>query len=221
MSAFFYQARNRLDEQLSARQEREWLKKVRVVSTSQPLLPPKMDSKVFEEVCAALFGDRWLTVEYRNAAGEEVKSKVMPLGLVQQGPRMYLVCRFEGYTNERNLALHRIKYAGASSSTFKRPPGFDLKRYDNEGRFGFGFGELIKLSFWIEKDYGLHLLESPPSEDQRFSEGRKHYRISATVANSAMLDWWLRGFGKAVSRVSKAKIESAQSALSQIRERSQ
>lgn len=122
---------------------------------------------------------------------------------------MYLVCRFEGYANERNLALHRIKYAGASSSTFKRPPGFDLKRYDNEGRFGFGFGELIKLSFWIEKDYGLHLLESPLSEDQRFSEGRKHYRISATVANSAMLDWWLRGFGKVVNNISKARLGRA------------
>jgi hypothetical protein len=90
---------------------------------------------------------------------------------------MYLVCRFEGYTNERNLALHRIKCASASYSTFKRPPGFDLKRYDDEGRFGFGVGELIKLSFWIEKDYGLHLLESLLSEDQRVSEGRKHYRI--------------------------------------------
>lgn len=164
---------------------------------------------VARKVCAALFGDRWLTVEYRNAAGEQIKSKVMPLGLVQQGPRMYLVCRFEGYTNERNLALHRILSASASSSTFKRPPGFDLKRYDDEGRFGFGYGELIKLSFWIEKDYGLHLLESLLSEDQRVSEGRKHYRISATVADSAMLDWWLRGFGKAVTRISKTKTEGA------------
>jgi predicted DNA-binding transcriptional regulator YafY len=213
MSAFFSQARNHLDEQPSARLEREWLKKIRIVSTSQPLLPPKTDNKVFEEVSAALFGDRWLSVVYRNAAGEEIKSKVMPLGLVQQGPRMYLVCRFEGYTNERNLALHRISSASATSATFKRPSGFDLKRYDDEGRFGFGHGELIKLSFSIEKDYGLHLLESPLSEDQQVSEGRKHYRISATVADSAMLDWWLRGFGKVVSRISKTKVDGTQPAL--------
>jgi predicted DNA-binding transcriptional regulator YafY len=221
MSAFFNQARNRLDEQPSARQEREWLKKVRVVSTSQPLLPPKVDEQVFEQVCNALYGDQWLTVEYHNAAVEEKKSRVMPLGLVQQGPRMYLVCRFEGYENERNLALHRIMTAKASSFTFKRPPKFDLKQYDDNGRFGFGNGELIKLSFWIEKAYGLHMLESPLSEDQQVCDGKKHYRIHATVVDSAMLDWWLRGFGKAVSRVSKAKIEGAQSDLSQIRERSQ
>jgi predicted DNA-binding transcriptional regulator YafY len=221
MAAFFSQAKNQLDEQPTARQEREWLKKVRVVSTSQPLLPPKVDEQVFEQVCYALYGDQWLAVEYLNAAGEEKKSRVMPLGLVQQGPRMYLVCRFEGYENERNLALHRIKSAKASSFTFKRPPEFDLKQYDDNGRFGFGNGESIKLSFWIEKDYGLHLLESPLSEDQQVCEGKKHYRIHATVVDSAMLDWWLRSFGKAVSRVSKAKIEGAQSNLSQIRKRSQ
>lgn len=154
MSAFFAQAKNQLDEQPTARQEREWLKKVRVVGTSQPLLPPKVDNKVFGQVCAALYGDQWLTIQYHNTAGEEIKSRVMPLGLVQQGPRMYLVCRFEGYTDERNLALHRILSANESSLTFKRPPEFDLKRYDDEGRFGFGNGELIKLSFRIEKDYG-------------------------------------------------------------------
>jgi len=208
MSAFFAQARNQLNDQPTARQEREWLKKIRVVGTSQPLLPPKVDNKIFEQVCVALYGDQWLTVQYHNAAGEEIKSRVMPLGLVQQGPRMYLVCRFEGYTDERNLALHRILSANASSLSFKRPPEFDLKKYDYDGRFGFGNGELIKLSFWIEKDYGLHLLESPLSEDQQVREGRRRYQVSATVMDSAMLDWWLRGFGKVVSRISKTKLGS-------------
>lgn len=206
MSAFFAQAKSQLGEQLVARQEREWLKKVRVVSTSQPLLPPKVDDLVFEQVCSALYGDQWLTVEYHNVAGEEIKSRVMPLGLVQQGPRMYLVCRFEGYANERNLALHRIVSAKASSFAFKRPPEFDLKRYDDSGRFGYGNGEFIKLTFRIGKDYGFHLLESPLSEDQQVSELQKHYNISATVVDSAMLDWWLRGFGKAVSKISKTKL---------------
>jgi predicted DNA-binding transcriptional regulator YafY len=208
MSSFFSQARDQLDEQATARQEREWLKKVRVVGTSQPLLPPKVDNRVFEQVCAGLYGDQWLTIQYQNTKREEIKSRVMPLGLVQQGPRMYLVCRFEGYTDERNLALHRILFANASSSSFKRPPEFDLKRYDDEGRFGFGNGELIKLSFWIEKDYGLHLLESRLSDDQQVREGRRHYRISATVVDSAMLDWWVRGFGKVVSRISKTKLQN-------------
>jgi predicted DNA-binding transcriptional regulator YafY len=159
-------------------------------------------------VCNALYGDRWLAIEYCNAAGEQASSRVMPLGLVQQGPRMYLVCRFEGYKNERNLALNRFVSARALSLTFKRPAEFNLKRYDDDGRFGFGNGEPIRLSFRIDKDHALHLLESPLSEDQQVSEGRRHYQINATVIDSAMLDWWLRGFGKAVSRISKTKLES-------------
>jgi hypothetical protein len=62
----------------------------------------------------------------------------MPLGLVQQGTRMYLVCRFEGYEDERNLAMHRILSVRASSFNFERPPEFDLKKYDHDGHFGFG-----------------------------------------------------------------------------------
>ena len=165
MEGFFSQARIQLHEQSMAKHEREWLKKVRVVSTSQPLLPPKVDPVVFEQVSNALYADHWLTVEYKNAAGKKLESCVMPLGLAQQGQRMYLVCRFDGYDNERCLALHRILSAKASSFTFEPPPEFDLKQFDDDGRFGYGDGKKVKLSFRIEKEAGFHLLESPLSED--------------------------------------------------------
>ncbi len=158
---------------------------------------------MFEQVSAALYDDQWLTVEYRNAAGKKLESRVMPLGLAQQGQRMYLVCRFDSYDNERSLALHRIISAKASSFTFERPAEFDLKKFDDDGRFGYGNGKKIKLAFRIEKDAGLHLLESPLSEDQQVVEEDETYWITATVVDSYMLDWWLRGFGDAVSDISK------------------
>ena len=34
--------------------------------------------------------------------------------------------------------------------------------------------------------------------------------FSATVVDSEMLDWWLRGFGKAVSKISKTKLGGIQ-----------
>ena len=158
---------------------------------------------MFEQVSAALYDDQWLTVEYRNAAGKKLESRVMPLGLAQQGQRMYLVCRFDSYDNERSLALHRIISAKASSFTFERPAEFDLKKFDDDGRFGYGNGKKIKLAFRIEKDAGLHLLESPLSENQQVVEEDETYWITATVVDSYMLDWWLRGFGDAVSDISK------------------
>lgn len=203
MEGFFIQARSQLVEKGSTQREREWLDKIRVVSTSQPLLPPKIDPVVFDQVSNALYGNQWLEVDYKNAAGKRTSTRVIPLGLAQQGPRMYLVCRFEGYDNERSLALHRILSARAQTLTFVRPKDFDLKKYDDDGRFGYGDGERIQLSFRIEKEAGFHLLESPLSSDQQVVELDEVYEITATVVDSAMLEWWLRGFGEAVSNVKK------------------
>ncbi len=204
MDGFFTQARGQLDAKNSDQPEREWLDKVRVVSTSQPLLPPKVDADVFQQVSDALYGNQWLEVDYQNAAGKKTSSKVMPLGLAQQGPRMYLVCRYEGYENERCLALHRIISAKASTLTFERPKDFNLKQFDDDGRFGYGDGTQIRLSFQIHKEAGLHIVECPLSADQKVVELDDAYEITATVVDSAMLEWWLRGFGDALSCVEKS-----------------
>ena len=208
MEGFFSQARGRLDESETNQLEREWLDKVRVVSTSQPLLPPKVDADVFQQVSNALYGNQWLEVEYKNAAGKKTKSKVMPLGLAQQGPRMYLVCRYDGFDDERCLALHRLISAEASTLTFERPKDFDLKRFDDDGRFGYGDGTKIKLSFRIEKDAGLHVVECPLSTDQKVVELDDVYEITATVVDSDMLDWWLRGFGDTVSNIGRSSLSA-------------
>lgn len=205
MQGFFRQARGQLEEAGKAQPEREWLDKVRVVSTSQPLLPPKIDSNVFGQISNSLYGNQWLDVVYKNAAGKKTSSRVMPLGLAQQGPRMYLVCRFEGYNNERSLALHRMISASASTLTFTRPKDFNLKQFDDNGRFGYGDGTKIRLSFRIAKETGLHVVECPLSLDQQVVELDDAYEITATVVDSAMLDWWLRGFGDAVTTVNKGR----------------
>ena len=205
MEGFFAQAHSQLEGKNATLRDREWLEKVRVVSTSQPLLPPKVDPAVFDQVSNALYGNQWLEVDYKNAAGKRTSTRVMPLGLAQQGPRMYIVCRFDGYDNERSLALHRIVSARASTLTFERPKGFDIKKYDDDGRFGYGNGQRIRLSFTIEKEAGLHLLESPLSADQQVVEREDAYEITATVVDSAMLDWWLRGFGESVTNIQKRK----------------
>lgn len=204
MEGFFTQARSQLGGNGSTQREREWLEKVRVVSTSQPLRPPKIDPAVFDQVSNSLYGNQWLEVDYKNAAGKRTSTRVMPLGLAQQGPRMYLVCRFDGYDNERSLALHRILTARATTLTFERPKDFDLKQFDDNGRFGYGDGKHIRLSFCIEKEAGLHLLESPLSADQKVVELDDAYDITATVVDSEMLEWWLRGFGESVSRIIRA-----------------
>lgn len=205
MDGFFKQAHRNLGPDSNARLEREWASKVRVVATTQPLLPPKVVPGVFDVVSEALYNNRWLTLDYRNSGGRLNKVEVMPLGLAQQGPRLYLVCRYKDYENERSLALHRILAAEMSAFPFDRPKTFDLKKYDDDGRFGFGNGKLVKLSFQVDGDTGLHLKESPLSEDQTVTELPSGWlKFEATVVDSTILDRWLLGFGDAVANVKKS-----------------
>ncbi len=216
MDGFFEQARTNLrpnsyfnsGKYADAKQQREWMQKVRVVSTTQPLMPPVINPGVFEEVSEALYKNKWLKLEYENAKGLRYDAEVMPLGLAQQGPRLYLVCRYPDYTNERSLALHRIISAKATTRSFERPKEFDLEKYDNDGRFGYGEGKHILLSFSIAKNAGFHLLETPLSEDQEVTEEDDTYKIKATVVDTAQLEWWLRGFGDQVNDIHKELVST-------------
>lgn len=200
MQGFFAQARRNLGPDSSAKLEREWTDKVRVVATTQPLLPPKIAPGVMEAVSEALYRNHWLRVDYRNSGGKRGDFEVMPLGLAQQGPRLYLVCRYRGYDNERSLAVHRILGAEVSTLPFERPKEFDLKRYDDAGNFGFGNGELIRISFQITRNAGLQLRETPLSADQEIVELENGWwQVSATVVDTRLLRRWLRGFGEDVA----------------------
>ncbi len=206
MDSFFAQARANLSLPDRGHRECEWLQKVRVVSAGQPLLPPSINSKVFEAVSNALYSNLLLDIRYRNRAGKEIEATVMPLGLAQQGEILYLVCRFQGYEDERSLALHRFLSARATTMGFKRPADFRLRQYDNDGRFGYGDGHRVCLTFDISHEAGLHLLESRLSEDQQVEVITGGYRITATVVDSGQLEWWLRGFGDDVSNVSREPV---------------
>ncbi len=213
LSSFFNQAERNLGHNEQARREREWPQKVRVVAASQPLLPPVIQDGVFEAVSEALYNNYWLQLDYSNARGISRQAEVMPLGLAQQGTRLYLVCRYKGYDNERSLALNRIQRAVCSTFHFTRPSGFNLKQYDDDGRFGFGEGRFIRISFTLEPVRAQLLLESPLSTDQHVSElsdGR--LRFTATVIDSPMLDGFLATFGCAISDVQSDEQEENETA---------
>ncbi len=200
MGGFFAQARRSLGPDRNVQLERQWLDKVRIVSTTQPLLPPPIRDGILEEVGNALFSNRWLHVDYENAAGRRSSADVMPLGLAQQGPSLYLVVRYRNFDAERNLALHRIHSAKASTLKFKRPD-FDLKAFDDDGQFGLGAGVRITIGFDIEKEAGRHLLEARLSVDQQVEDLGDRYRIAAPVIESEWLWRWIRAFGRSVSAV--------------------
>lgn len=198
MNGFFEQARRNFGPTTTEKPGRQWLKKVRVVSPTQPTLPPKIEDGVFDAVSNALYANLWIALEYRNAAGKTKSAAVMPLGLAQQGIRLYLVCRYEGYAEERILALHRIITASVITRAFEQPADFNLEQYEADGKFGFGSGKRVRLIFCIEKETGHQLLESPLAPDQRVETLSSGLKITAVVVETVQLHRWLLGFGTKV-----------------------
>ncbi|MEZ9324202.1 helix-turn-helix transcriptional regulator [Vibrio cyclitrophicus] len=198
LDGFFQEAKYKLNPTSGNSREREWLKKVRVVSETQPLLPPKIATEVFSAISEALYHDRLLNIDYYNTKQVQKSALVMPLGLAQQGQRMYLVCRFDGYNNERSIAVHRVRKATVSSFGFERPKEFKLSQYDADGRFGFGEGEKISLELEVKNELALLLSETPISADQSIIQQGGIYRVSATVVDSKLLGQWFSGFGDLV-----------------------
>lgn len=201
LSPLFNNALRELDNNERNQPARRWLKKVKRLPDNQPLLPPKYNPIVFENISEALYQERKLKLIYQNARSEKKQAIVWPLGLVLHGVRPYLVCRFEGYDNERIIAIPRIAMADILPEKFPWPQDFDLTRYCQSGAFGITEGRQVRLSFTIDKAAGLHLLESPLSIDQQTQDLGDRLRITATVTETRLLHRWLRGWGDQLSDI--------------------
>lgn len=194
LAPLFGNARQQLDTITTPAAERRWLKKTRRIPESLPLLPPRLAPGVFDRISDALYEERTLQLTYHNAQGSLKHATVWPLGLVPQGVRLYLVCRFAGHDNQRILALARITEAQLGLP-FTYPTDFDLDRYIAEGHFGVYIGPKAHITFRISKPLGQHLVETPLSADQQQTDEGEHLRISATVVETELLHRWLRSWG--------------------------
>lgn len=206
LEGFFNQA----ERHLSSRDKPKvsaWRAKVASVPPTQPLLPPAIDDEIFANISRALFDNHYLDIIYQAQEQPPKPATVMPLALVRQEPRLYLVVKYQGYDDIRHLAVNRIVAAKASAFTFEPPTDFDLKQHIKAGKFGIGDGQRVRLSFDIDKHAGFHLTETPLANDQTIKEYDTHYHITATVNDTEMLDWWLAKFGDDVWEIQKVRIE--------------
>ncbi|MDA8192088.1 MAG: WYL domain-containing protein, partial [Gammaproteobacteria bacterium] len=170
-----------------------------VVSPTQMLRVPPIAPEVQRTLYEALLTDHQVQIRYLKPGEKSpiTYEAVHPLGLVQRGAVLYLVCTFFGYTDPFLLVLHRMKTVTALEVPVVRPPDFDLDAYIASGRMGFGEGKTIGLELWLEADAARHLTETPLSEDQRLTPTRDgRVRVNATVPETEQLRWWILGFGE-------------------------
>ena len=189
---------------------KDWPDKVRVVSRTQPLMPPEIDPEVYAVVSDALLEGKRFKVEYRKRGeSEAVTWTINPLGLVLHDRLLTLVCTVGNYRHikdVRKLHLHRMIAAQSLDEPALVPEGFSLDAYIDSGEFGYKRGEgMIRLKALFEKDAALHLEETPLSLDQTLTEQPDGWvLVEATVADTGQLRWWLMGFGGRVEVVEPA-----------------
>ena len=199
---------NATDQSISSK---AWLGKVRTIAPLQPLQAPALDENCQRTVYLALMKDLQLKLSYkkRDAETATLYPIVHPLAIVQRGGIVYLVCTFADYEDVRTLALHRVKEAELIYTTAKRSQRFDLDAYIASGAFGFLTGPPIILRATFQRPVAEHLFETPLSPDQVLEmrdDGSVH--LTATVASTRTLVFWLTGFGAAVEVHHPAKLRA-------------
>jgi predicted DNA-binding transcriptional regulator YafY len=203
MAPYFKSARKTLDALPRSRRMGSWLNKVRSVPPSQPLLSPAIDPEVQNEVTEALLLDRQLAITYRSRSKDPSQYQVHPLALVQRGPITYLYVRFNDYQNTRTLAMHRIIRAEMLELDVEPPTaGFNLEDEVLKGRFGFGEGNDFQLVARFSNVAGEHLYETPLSRDQKIEALPDGLMVTATVADTPQVLWWILAMGAGVEVIS-------------------
>jgi len=111
------------------RSARDYMEKIYIdTGTWKPSAMEGERLKTLREVQAALWEDRKLRINYRNAEGELGERTVCPLGLVVKGNVWYLIASNE-QAEYRIYRISRIHETEVLPETFARPENFDLIEY--------------------------------------------------------------------------------------------
>ena len=179
-----------------------WRKNIRMLRRGPKLITPKLNTSVRDVVYTALLEKRRFEARYQPRASDSpVNYVVNPLGLVIKEGITYLVCTLRDYKDFKQLALHRMQSAKLTDTPAVRVRGFDLDTYiDQDSGFAYPVSSgQLKLKIRMEAAAAFHLHESLLSKDQVIKRLDDNFiQLTASVADSSEIRWWLLGFGDQV-----------------------
>ena len=158
----------------------------------------------------ALLEERQLSISYQRPGKPEATEQTLhPQALIQRGPITYLVATAFDYDDLRLYAVHRIKTASIGDLAARTASGFSLDAYLAEGRAHFANGNEILLHAQVSDELANLLSETPISTDQVLHPEGKAMLLSATVADSWQLRWWLLSHGAGITVLGPPDLRSA------------
>ena len=204
----FAQAKAKLAALREQNKAASWADKVASVPPTMQMLPPVIDEEILEAVQTALLNEEQVDVCYQTLSEESKGLRLHPLGLVVRGAATYLVATAFDYTDVRLYALHRFKSADRTFAPFKKPKGFKLNQYVDEGALQFGKGQVLKLIARIDESLAKYLAETPLSANQKIKSIEGGFELSASVVDSWQLHWWVLSQGGAIEIVSPTALRN-------------
>ena len=95
----------------------------------------------------------------------------------------------------RLYAVHRMTAARCLDTHRYRPEGFSLDDYIARGGLQFGDGATLRLEARVAPWLAEILTETPLADDQQLVPEGEDFRLTATVADSWQLRWWILSQG--------------------------
>lgn len=184
---------------------KRWLDTTRAISLGVQQQAPEMCEGVWSAISQAIIDRQQCDVVYHSRRFEAPRNyKISPLGIVIRGPVTYLLAVYEGYSDIRQMAMHRFLSASPVVDDAFVPDGFDLDKYIREGQFGILYEESpVRLRMTVAYDIARSLDEVPLGDDQVLeaidpSDFRSDYRVSCILPESWDLYRWLLSHGMSV-----------------------
>jgi hypothetical protein len=187
-----------------------WASKVRVFPRGLNLEPPNVDKAALAVVYDALLENRRFDVTYRIRGEKKDRTfEVNPIALVVRGSLLTLVCTIGKSDAPRQLHLHRMHDARATTRSAHVPAGFDLDAYIREGNLAFLLGANVRMRARFAEIVGQTLEETPLSKDQKLTrEPDGRVILEATVPDTLELRAWLASYGPHVEVLEPAELRA-------------
>ena len=193
------QAEKLLNEKSASNLQARWVDKIRTVSPTLPLRAPEINEGILEQIQEALLQDRQLEAHYQSSNSVEPKKyRLNPLALIQRGPVTYLAATVQPFADVRLFALHRFSKADMTKEPITGQENFNLDQYIEGGNLHFGSGKQIRLRANLDDYLAKILQETPLSADQKITKKNDEYYVTATIADTWQLHWWILSHGEGI-----------------------
>ena len=166
----------------------DWPNLIHAMPPALTPTPNNIDQTIIDNVYDALMHKRCLQIKYAN---KDKTYKVKPFGVVIRDKKLVLVCQYDGFSNVRNLLVHRIKSAEVLTEQFTEQ--FNMAKYvDEQATAVLLSKDKISVEFHAKGYVKTLLQESVIDESQRLEEiDDNWFKVTMTVMHTVELENWL------------------------------